>query len=463
MTRLFLISAALFLSACTSARGPMEFDFAGLAPVKTGPALSESIDTAVWENRVGTAHHVAASHPAGKPLRYAIASGADADAFRIDEDGRLYFRQPPDYEAPGDVDGDNTYQLDVVVSDGEISAEQQIRIGVKDGVLCPVPDRKAAMAEYPASACPAPRTMFTRGPDIRLVSGDPFIARGINLQYGDDPETKAPALRVMSEVGANIVRLQLRRDTSADELEAALVALSRQPVITMVMFWEEDTTGGTDTNVLLRDVEELWLTRWMPVLRDPRFADRLMINVVNEWGEDDNDYEPFLSTYETIIARFREERFRMPIVIDAPHYGQYKDAFLHGRAERLLAADRLDNLVFSLHAYNASFDTTEEVDAAFAAYIAAGFPWLWGEFGGTRFEAETDLAIDHHHLLERAQEEGIGWIAWSWKGNGPQAAVLDMSRDYGAISLTTRGEEIVNGPYGLKATSVPPSQPLLRE
>ena len=53
------------------------------------------------------------------PLSYEIASGDDSHLFTIDaQTGELAFQAAPDFEAPGDVDGDNLYAVDVQVSDG---------------------------------------------------------------------------------------------------------------------------------------------------------------------------------------------------------------------------------------------------------------------------------------------------------------------------------------------------------
>ncbi len=62
--------------------------------------------------------------------------------------------------------------------------------------------------------------------------------------------------------------------------------------------------------------------------------------------------------------------------------------------------------------------------------------------------------------LANAKNHGFGvvpygWLAWSWKGNGAETAVLDMSTAENSVELTTRGNEIVNGPNGIKASSTP--------
>lgn len=303
--------------------------------------------------------------------------------------------------------------------------------------------------------CDEVPVMTTRGSDILDATGQPFVARGINLQYGDFPRLAATALPLVHDVGANIVRLQLRRATAARQIDEALTTLSRDPVVVMLALWEEDLTGGTEPSDLTRDVRKRWLGKWLPVLLDPKYADRLMLNIVNEWGSDADSYEVYLQTYETIITQFRDAGLRHPIVIDAGNWGSDPSFFLDGRAAHLVAADPLENVIFSLHAYHERYNTPEKIDAIITDMESLGVPWMWGEFGSSSFEPTPGGAIDHLHLMARSAEHDIGWIAWSWYGNGGRDAVLDITTYYDRIDMTPHGMDVIQGTHGLAATAVP--------
>lgn len=89
--------------------------------------------------------------------------------------------------------------------------------------------------------------------------------------------------------------------------------------------------------------------------------------------------------------------------------------------------------------------------------------WVMG------FETETEtnkFAFDYAQgsltegVLATAKYFGVatlpyGWIAPYWKAESP----LDLSESDTAVDLTERGEEIVNGEYGIKNTSIPASVP----
>ena len=43
---------------------------------------------------------------------------------------------------------------------------------------------------------------------IYAPDGKPFVARGVNLQYGDQPKNALPAIAAIAGVHANIIRLE---------------------------------------------------------------------------------------------------------------------------------------------------------------------------------------------------------------------------------------------------------------
>ena len=94
-----------------------------------GAAASKS----VRENQSAVTD-VNANDPNGDPLTYSISGGTDASAFQIDaSSGVLSFRNAPDWEAPGDSNGDNAYLVTVAVSDGRGGTDsQQISVIVTD-------------------------------------------------------------------------------------------------------------------------------------------------------------------------------------------------------------------------------------------------------------------------------------------------------------------------------------------
>ena len=53
-------------------------------------------------------------------LSYSLTGGTDRDLFSIDAaTGLVSFIAAPDFEAPGDAGGDNVYDIQVTVTDGQ--------------------------------------------------------------------------------------------------------------------------------------------------------------------------------------------------------------------------------------------------------------------------------------------------------------------------------------------------------
>ena len=70
------------------------------------------------ENRTGTIYTFRARDPQGRPVHWSL-EGADVGDFTINSGGALTFNGSPDFERPDDDNGDNVYELTVVVTDDQ--------------------------------------------------------------------------------------------------------------------------------------------------------------------------------------------------------------------------------------------------------------------------------------------------------------------------------------------------------
>jgi hypothetical protein len=100
--------------------------------VNTAPEITSGSAFTIAEN--GTAvTTIAATDADNDALTYSISGGADASKFTIDATtGALAFVAAPDFETPGDVGGNNVYEVQVTASDGELSDVQSIAVTVTD-------------------------------------------------------------------------------------------------------------------------------------------------------------------------------------------------------------------------------------------------------------------------------------------------------------------------------------------
>ena len=63
--------------------------------------------------------------------------------------------------------------------------------------------------------------------------------------------------------------------------------------------------------------------------------------------------------------------------------------------------------------------------------LSKGVAFCIGEFGDFQNGGDVDEAT----IMQYCTEKGIGYAAWSWKGNGGSDATLDLSGDWKAIIL----------------------------
>lgn len=125
-TRASLILLPLVLASC----GGGSDGGGGTPPAANAPPVFTSPQTASVVENTTAAYQATASDPDGNALTFSIEGGADAARFSITAAGALSFAVAPDYDLPGDADGDNIYAVTLRVSDGRAAATQAVNITV---------------------------------------------------------------------------------------------------------------------------------------------------------------------------------------------------------------------------------------------------------------------------------------------------------------------------------------------
>jgi hypothetical protein len=106
-------------------------------PANRAPAFTSAATASVVEN-IAAALTAGAVDPDGDSLIFSIAGGTDAARFAITSAGALTFASAPNYDLPGDANGDNVYQVQLRVSDGSLSATQDATVTVtnsREGIV----------------------------------------------------------------------------------------------------------------------------------------------------------------------------------------------------------------------------------------------------------------------------------------------------------------------------------------
>jgi mannan endo-1,4-beta-mannosidase len=111
-------------------------------------------------------------------------------------------------------------------------------------------------------------------------------------------------------------------------------------------------------------------------------------------------------------------------------------------------ADSQRNTVFSIHMYGV-YSQASTITSYLNTFVSAKLPILVGEFGNQH----SDGDVDEDTIMATAQSQRLGYMGWSWSGNGSPVQYLDMTNNFNPASLTTWGNRIINGANGIKATS----------
>ncbi|WP_432769301.1 MAG: PQQ-dependent sugar dehydrogenase [Sphingopyxis sp.] len=178
-----LAIAPLFLAACGGGGGGSDGGTTPPPAANAPPSFTSAQTASLVENGVA-AYQATATDPDGNALTFTIDGGADASLLSITAAGALSFKAAPDYDLPGDADGDNVYAVQLRVSDGRASVTQLVNVTVtnsREGISL------VRVATFTAT-------------DLAAIPGDSRVYIGSNtgIIYRFDPATgeRTPVLEI---------------------------------------------------------------------------------------------------------------------------------------------------------------------------------------------------------------------------------------------------------------------------
>ena len=140
----------------------------------------------------------------GDGSKLSISGGADAASFAIDgTTGNLRLKQSPDFEQPGDADGDNVYEVTVsVVDSGDLSDSQAISFTITDV------NERPQLTSHDGNAS-VNLSVFENGVSVTTVSATDQDS-GTTLAYSISGGVDASKFRVDESSGALSFRCSSR-------------------------------------------------------------------------------------------------------------------------------------------------------------------------------------------------------------------------------------------------------------
>lgn len=279
------------------------------------------------------------------------------------------------------------------------------------------------------------------------AKGNEFVMRGINhahVWFRDQLET---ALDGIAATGSNTVRIVLAdgdqwEKTSADDLERTIVECNERKMIAVV---EVHDGCGMDDRSYLDNAVNYWI-EMKDVLA--KYTDTAILNITNEWIGEWNA-EAWRDGYVESIPKLREAGIKNTIMVDSAGWGQYGES-IRKYGKDVFDSDPDKNTMFSIHMYGAAGKNPNTIASNLKGATDQDLCVIVGEFGFNHSDGDVDEA----YIMQYCNENALGYLGWSWKGNGGGVEYLDIAKDWSGNELSSDwGEILVNGENGIKATA----------
>ncbi len=287
---------------------------------------------------------------------------------------------------------------------------------------------------------------YIKGTTLYDANGNPFVMRGVNHAYTWYQGQENTAIPAIAKTGANCIRLVLSNGqqwtkTSLSQLQS-LIQLCEQNKLVAIL--EVHDATGSNSISDLEKAAAYWIEVKSALIGHEK---TVILNVANEWGGEWNGSN-WRDGYVNVIPKLRDAGIKNTIMVDCAGWGQYPQSiFDYGK--EVAQSDKLKNTMFSIHMYEYAGGSADVVKSNINSALNIGYPVCIGEFG----IKHTNGDVDEQTIMSYCTEKSVGYIGWSWKGNSDSLSYLDMASDWAGNTLTEQGQAIINGQYGIKATS----------
>ncbi|MGX1134647.1 mannan endo-1,4-beta-mannosidase [Streptomyces glaucescens] len=301
----------------------------------------------------------------------------------------------------------------------------------------------------PAAQAAAPSGFHVSEGRLLDANGEDFVMRGVNHAHTWYPDRTDQALNDIKAKGANSVRVVLSTGdqwTRNDTADVAHVVAECKENRLICVLEAHDTTGYGEAGAAapLSEAVDYWLDVKSALVGEEKYV---IVNIGNE-PHGNSGYSAWTGDTKTAIGRLRAGGLDHTLMVDAPNWGQDWSFTMRDNAADVFAADPDRNTVFDIHMYGV-YDTAAEVRDYLGRFVSAQLPIVVGEFG----DMHSDGDPDEDAIMATAQSLGIGYLGWSWSGNGGGVEYLDLVQGFDASRPTAWGQRLFDGADGIKATA----------
>lgn len=303
-----------------------------------------------------------------------------------------------------------------------------------------------------AMIAPAFAGWTVNGTQVLDPNGNTFVFRGVNHAHTWWPERLNQSLKDIAATGANSVRVVLSNGTQWTRNNGADVTnvINQCKANKLVCILEVHDSTGFGENAAATHISratEYWLSSDIKAAITGQ-EDYVIVNIANEPFGNGTSAATYTADHITAVRALRNGGLTHMLMVDAANWGQDWSNAMRDNAPSILAADTLKNTIFSVHMYEV-YNNANIVQSYLNSFQTRGLAVVVGEFGAEH----SGSNVAEEAILQYAQDMGIGYLGWSWSGNGSCCVQLDIVNNWNAGSLSTWGNYLINSTNGIKATS----------
>ena len=285
------------------------------------------------------------------------------------------------------------------------------------------------------------------GTKLLDANGNEFVMRGVNHAHAWFQKQLDTAIDAIAATGANSVRIVLAdgdqwERTKPEDVEKIIEQCIGHKMIAILEV--HDGTGKEERSYLDNAVD-FWIE-----LKDILNAhtDTVIVNIANEWiGEWQS--ANWKAGYIKAIPKLREAGIKNTLMVDAAGWGQF-GASIKQSGKSVFESDPDRNTMFSIHMYGSAGKNPTTIQNNLKGATDQGLCVVVGEFGYNHSDGDVDEAF----IMQYCNENALGYLGWSWKGNGGGVEYLDIAKEWdGSVLSEDWGENLINGENGIKQTA----------
>lgn len=296
------------------------------------------------------------------------------------------------------------------------------------------------------TAMGATKGFHTSGARLLDANDEEFVMRGCNYSWAWQRGHESTVIPAAKRIGCNTIRIQLSTGArwqrcSKDDLQRLIKLCEDNRLI--AVFNTHDETGSNSISDL-QNAASFWI-EMKDILNE--HLSTVIVNISNEWCGDWNT-TTWAAGYKDVIPKLRNAGIRNTLMVDAAGWGQYPRCITESGFE-VLRADSQSNTMFSVHIYEVAGKDAAEVRRSIDNTLGSGAPAVVGEFA----YQHKGTNVAWQEILNYTREKNVGFLVWSWTGNGGGVEECDMFGSWDESNWKNNGTYTVKGTNGIRQTS----------